>query len=67
MVDETLRQPSLEAAVERMQQVVLLGRRKREEQKINLRTPLPGLTVIHEDVDLLTEIKLLESYVTKVS
>lgn len=63
VVDETLRQPSLEAAVERMQQVILLGRRKREKQKINLRTPLPRLIVIHEDADLLAEIKSLESYV----
>lgn len=61
--DEGSMQPLLEEAVARMQQVVLLGRKKREEVKINLRTPLSSLTIIHRDSQLLDEIKGLESYV----
>ena len=53
----------LEDAVTRMQQVVLLGRRKREEVKINLRTPLSLVTIIHRDRDILEVIKGLEDYV----
>ncbi|GIS69762.1 MAG: hypothetical protein CM1200mP9_05830 [Gammaproteobacteria bacterium] len=46
-----------------MQQVVLLGRRKREEVKINLRTPLSVVTIIHRDRDILEAIRGLEDYV----
>ena len=53
----------LEDAVARMQQVVLLGRRKREEVKINLRTPLSLLTIIHRDRDILNAVRGLEDYV----
>ena len=53
----------LEDAVTRMQQVVLLGRRKREEVKINLRTPLSVVTIIHRDRDILEAIRGLEDYV----
>ena len=53
----------LEDAVTRMQQVVLLGRRKREEVKINLRTPLSLVTIIHRDRDILEAIQGLEDYV----
>ena len=53
----------LEQAVTRMQQVIELGRRKRQEAGIGLRTPLPRLTIIHRDEALLTEISALEAYV----
>ena len=53
----------LEDAVTRMQQVVLLGRRKREEVKINLRPPLSVVTIIHRDRDILEAIRGLEDYV----
>jgi isoleucyl-tRNA synthetase len=53
----------LEVAVDRMQQVVLLGRQRREEVKIGLRTPLRCLTIIHRDEELLTELARLEDYV----
>ncbi|MFW6093292.1 MAG: isoleucine--tRNA ligase [Pseudomonadota bacterium] len=56
-------QPELEAAVERMQQVVLLGRQKREEAKIGLRTPLRSLTVVHRDATVLRELERLEGYI----
>ena len=55
--------PDLEDAVSRMQQIILLGRRKREEVKIGLRTPLSSLTIVHRDRDILAQIKLLEDYV----
>jgi isoleucyl-tRNA synthetase len=52
----------LEEAVDRMQQVILLGRQKREEKKVGLRQPLARLTVIHRDAALLEEIRGLETY-----
>ena len=60
--EATLIQSDLETAVDRMQQVVLLGRQKREEVKIGLRTPLRSLTIIHRDGDLLADIERLEDY-----
>jgi len=55
--------PELEQAVDRMQQVVLLGRQKREEVKIGLRTPLARLTVVNRDAELLAEMAQLDSYI----
>ncbi|MDH3642550.1 MAG: isoleucine--tRNA ligase [Gammaproteobacteria bacterium] len=55
----------LEIAVDRMQQVVLLGRQKREEEKIGLRTPLRALTIVNRDQGLLDELRRLEDYVKK--
>lgn len=54
--------PELEQAVDRMQQVILLGRQKREDVKIGLRTPLASLTVINRDKALLDEMAQLDSY-----
>lgn len=61
--DEALMQPPLEDAVTRMQQVIELGRRKREEVRIGVRTPLKTITIIHRDEALLREIRSLENYV----
>ena len=47
--EEALMQPRLEEAVSRMQQVILLGRQRREEVKINLRKPMRRLTIVHRD------------------
>ena len=55
--------PGLETAVERMQQVILLGRQKREEVKIGLRTPLSSLTIINADEALLDDMRRIERYV----
>ncbi|MEC9132814.1 MAG: isoleucine--tRNA ligase, partial [Pseudomonadota bacterium] len=55
--------PALETAVERMQQVILLGRQKREEVKIGLRTPLARLTIVNSDAALLEDMRSLEGYV----
>jgi isoleucyl-tRNA synthetase len=46
-----------------MQQVILLGRQKREEVRIGLRTPLRRLTVINRDESLLADLRALEPYV----
>ncbi|MFK7914373.1 MAG: DUF5915 domain-containing protein, partial [Pseudomonadales bacterium] len=60
--DVALQDADLELAVDRMQQVILLGRQRREEVKINLRTPLRTLTVIHRDQALLDQLQQLEGY-----
>ncbi len=62
-VEEGYIKPELEQAVERMQQVILLGRQKREDVKIGLRTPLSTLTIIHRDPALLGEMKALNDYI----
>lgn len=61
--EENLIKPQLEQAVDRMQQVILLGRQKREDVKIGLRTPLASLTVVNRDQALLQEMRQLESYI----
>ncbi|MFM7119929.1 MAG: isoleucine--tRNA ligase, partial [Gammaproteobacteria bacterium] len=60
--DHALIQPGLERAVDRMQQVILLVRQRREDVRIGLRTPLRRLTVINRDADLLADLRTLESY-----
>ncbi|MEO0425632.1 MAG: class I tRNA ligase family protein, partial [Pseudomonadota bacterium] len=60
--DASLIREDLETAVDRMQQVILLGRQKREEMKIGLRTPLASLTVVTRDTHLLDDMRALESY-----
>ncbi len=63
MAQEEMIRPKLEQAVDRMQQLILLGRQKRTEEKIKVKTPLSRLTVIHQDQELLDEIKKLEVYI----
>jgi isoleucyl-tRNA synthetase len=63
--EEPLVSPHLEDAVARMQQVILLGRRCREEAGVNLRTPLHRLTVVHTDGDLLAELATLEPFLKR--
>ena len=63
VADETFVDSELEGAVGRMQQVILLGRRQREDRKINLRVPLSRLTIIHRDNEILDSLRELESYV----
>ncbi|EQC46743.1 isoleucine--tRNA ligase [Bacteriovorax sp. BSW11_IV] len=55
--------PVLEDAVDRMQQLILLGRQKRNQVQIKVKTPLSRLTVIHKDDALLKEIAKLEMYI----
>jgi isoleucyl-tRNA synthetase len=63
--EEHYTQPRLEEAVGVMQAVVLLGRRRREEARVNLRTPLRRLTIIHRDAALLEELRDLEDYLKR--
>ncbi|WDE98252.1 isoleucine--tRNA ligase [Lentisphaera profundi] len=60
--DESKINSILEDAVDRMNQIILLGRQKRNQVKIKVKTPLQCLTVIHKDKDLLQEISRLENY-----
>jgi isoleucyl-tRNA synthetase len=53
----------LEVAVDRMQQVVLLGRQRREDARIGLRTPLRNITIVSRDQALLEELAGLEGYI----
>lgn len=60
---ESLINSTLETAVGRMQQVVLLGRQKRITEGVKVKTPLKTLKVIHQDQTLLTEMKKLEEFI----
>ena len=62
-VQATQIQPELERAVERLQHILILGRQKRNDLKIKIKTPLLSLTVIHKDRELLAEIKKLEAII----
>jgi len=61
--DDDLIQPMLEQAVTRMQHIVLLGRKKRNQEKVKIKYPLRELTIVHEDQVLLDEIAKLENYI----
>ena len=63
VAEKELIEPKLEQAVARMQQVILLGRHKRNQEKIKIRYPLHELTIIHKDRELLDEIARLEDYI----
>jgi isoleucyl-tRNA synthetase len=53
----------LETAVGRVQQVINLGRQKRVTEGVKVKTPLQTISVIHQDKNLLDEIKKLEEYI----
>jgi len=57
--------PLLESAVKRMQNVILLGRQKRNQEKLKTKYPVSEITIIHTDKDLLKEISKLETYIQK--
>jgi len=61
--DEALVDEALEAAVTRMRQIILLGRRQREQEGISLRTPLREVRIVHSDQALLDDIATLEPYI----
>ncbi|MDG2175019.1 MAG: isoleucine--tRNA ligase [Gammaproteobacteria bacterium] len=63
VAEESLIQPVLEQAVSRMQNIILLGRQKRNQMKIKTKTPMAKLTIIHEDQTMLDEIARLENYI----
>ena len=53
----------LEDSVIRMQEIILLGRQKRNQSEIKVKTPLSKLTVIHQDPNLLARLKELETFI----
>lgn len=61
--DTKLINSTLETAVNRMQQVILLGRQKRIQEGVKVKTPLKTLKVIHQDSNLLKEISKLEEFI----
>jgi isoleucyl-tRNA synthetase len=61
--NEKLIDATLEDAVDRMQQIILLGRQKRNQVQIKVKTPLSCLTVIHKEQSTLEDISKLESYI----
>ena len=63
VADESKINTMLEAAVDRMNQIILLGRQKRNQVKIKVKTPLRRLTIIHKEKELLAEIAKLENYI----
>jgi isoleucyl-tRNA synthetase len=61
--DDKVMRPTLELAVGRMFQVVNLGRQKRVQETVKVKTPLKTLKVIHLDSALLKELGKLEEYI----
>ncbi|NOT78747.1 MAG: isoleucine--tRNA ligase [Bacteriovoracaceae bacterium] len=61
--NESLINSDLEVAVGRMQELILLGRQKRNQVQIKVKTPLKRLTIIHKDPKLLKEISKLSEYI----
>lgn len=55
--------PALEDAVIRMQQLILLGRQKRNQSQVKVKTPLSDITVIHKSDEVLAGLKKLERYI----
>ena len=46
-----------------MEQIVLLGRQKRNQIQVKVKTPLQRLTIIYKDKKVLEEIKKLETFI----
>lgn len=63
LYDETKIDSDLEDAVTRMQELILLGRQKRNQTGIKVKTPMASLTIIHQDQHLLDGISKLEAYI----
>lgn len=62
-VNEDKIDTELEDAVVRMQELILLGRQKRNQTGIKVKTPMSSLTVIHQDQTRLDGISKLEAYI----
>jgi len=63
--DTSLIDTGLEAAVDRLQQILVLARQQRNDAKIKIKIPLNKMTIIHKDQQLLNDIKKLESIIKK--
>ena len=64
-VREELFDPVVERRVSRMQKVIDLGRLARERRTISFKTPLKTFVVLHQDQQLLDDVRTLERYVTE--
>lgn len=63
--DANLIDKGLEAAVDRLTQILVLARQQRNDAKIKIKIPLATLTVIHKDEQLLQDIQKLETIIKK--
>ncbi|KDM92029.1 isoleucine--tRNA ligase [Photobacterium galatheae] len=63
VAETALQQPMLEASVERFQHLVIMGRQKRNELKIKIKTPLNRMTVLHRDPAVLADVARLSDYI----
>lgn len=63
LYDSKFMDPSLEDAVIRMQELILLGRQKRNQSQVKVKTPLSTITVIHKDQKVLSGLEALERYI----
>ena len=61
--DESFIDIKLEDAVTRMQELILLGRQKRNQVEIKVKTPLASITVIHQDENVTNEILKLSEFI----
>jgi isoleucyl-tRNA synthetase len=61
--EQKLMDRTLEEAVDKMQQVILLGRQKRVADGVKVKIPLRVLEVVHQDASLLKEMAKLEEYI----
>lgn len=62
-VEEDAINTDIERAVSTMQTVVDIGRQAREKAGISLRIPIPSVTIVDSDTQVLDDIKSLEEYV----
>lgn len=58
-----IQQSALEASVERFQHLVTMGRQKRNDLKIKIKTPLSRITVLHRDPAVLADVARLSDYI----
>ncbi len=62
LAQEKFMDKTLEDAVDRMQQVIILGRQKRNQAQVKVKTPLRSITIVHKDKNLLNEMAKLEDF-----
>lgn len=61
-VTETLLNEDMNHAVNALNNLLLMGRKKRNEFSLKLRQPLASGVVVNKDLDLLSKLKSLEQY-----
>lgn len=64
-VREELFDPVVERRVGRMQKVIELGRTCRSRRNLGLKTPLKTLVALHQDAEVLDDLRTLERYITE--